>query len=191
MTSTLEKTVAKRLKNFALEQRDRTCSRLARKICGTDGDKDCRCGSAIEPNHKVLNALDAFGRQRLSKHYWMRDFLYSEVAEAHGIANVPHDAELAIKAGKAVCRNLLEPLWSVFGHVTIRSAFRSANVNGFCNCHNMNCSSNEASYAHHIWDHADGDGFMGATVCIVIPALRGLDERATWAGLAGAGVVHA
>ena len=85
------------------------------------------------------------------------------------IANIPDDAELAIKAGKAVCRNLLEPLRRVFGHVTIRSAFRSANVNGFCNCHNMNCSSNEASYANHIWDHLDGDGFMGATVCIVIP----------------------
>ena len=33
----------------------------------------------------------------------------------------------------------------------------------------MNCSSNTASYANHIWDHKDGDGFMGATVCIVIP----------------------
>ena len=169
LTGTLKKSDAKKLKDFALQQRDRTCSRLAGEICGKDGPMDCPCGSAIKPNHKVLSALDAFGRQRLSKHYWMRDFLYSEVAEAHGIANVPDDAELAIKAGKAVCRNLLEPLRRVFGHVTIRSAFRSANVNGFCNCHNMNCSSNEASYANHIWDHLDGDGFMGATVCIVIP----------------------
>ena len=82
---------------------------------------------------------------------------------------MPDDAELAIKAGKAVCRNLLEPLRRVFGHITIRSAFRSANVNGFCNCHDMYCSSNKASYANHIWDHKDGDGYMGATVCIVIP----------------------
>ena len=130
---------------------------------------DCECGSPIQPNKPVLNALDAFGRQRLSKHYFMRDFLYSEIAEVHGIANVPDDAELAIKSGKALCRNLLEPLRHVFGHVTLRSAFRSANVNGFGNCRDMNCSSNKASAANHIWDHKDGDGFMGATVCIVIP----------------------
>ena len=117
----------------------------------------------------MLSALDAFGRQRLSKHYFMRDFLYSEIAGAHGIANVPDNAELAVKSGTALCRNLLEPLRHVFGHITIRSAFRSANVNGFGNCHDMNCSSNTASYANHIWDHKDGDGFMGATVCIVIP----------------------
>ena len=99
----------------------------------------------------------------------MRDFLYSEVAEAQGIPNVPDDAELAVRAGKALCRNLLEPLRRVFGHVTIRSAFRSASVNGFGNCQDMDCSSNEASYANHIWDHKDSDGLMGATACIVIP----------------------
>ena len=87
----------------------------------------------------------------------------------NGIANVPDDAKLAIKSGTALCRNLLEPLRHVFGHITIRSAFRSANVNGFGNCHNMHCSSNKASYANHVWDHKDGDGYMGATACIVIP----------------------
>ena len=159
----------RKLKDFAREQRTRICSRLPDRICGKDGPMDCECGSPIQPNKPVLNALDAFGRQRLSKHYFMRDFLYSEIAEVHGIANVPDDAELAIKSGKALCRNLLEPLRHVFGHVTIRSAFRSANVNGFGNCRDMNCSSNKASAANHIWDHKDGDGFMGATVCIVIP----------------------
>ena len=33
----------------------------------------------------------------------------------------------------------------------------------------MNCSSNKASYANHIWDHKDDGRFMGATACIVIP----------------------
>ena len=63
----------------------------------------------------------------------MRDFLYSEVAEVHGISNVPDDAELAVRSGRALCRNLLEPLRRVFGHVTIRSAFRSVHVDGYCN----------------------------------------------------------
>ncbi len=157
------------LGKFAQEQRDSTCSRLACEKCGKDGPMGCPCCSKIEPNPPLMNALDDFGRERLSKHYFMRDFLYSEVAEVHGIPNLPDDAELAVRAGKALCRNLLEPLRRVFGHVTIRSAFRSANVNGFCNCHGMPCSSNKASYANHIWDHKDCDGFMGATACIVIP----------------------
>ena len=108
---------------------------------------------------------------RLSKHYFMRDFLYSEVAVAHGIANVPDCAELAIRVGRGLCENLLEPLRSIFGHVTIRSAFRSANVNGFGARHgNMNIASNKANFAHHIWDHRDPDsGHIGATACIVIP----------------------
>jgi len=168
-----------KLKNFALEQRIRTCSRLADENCGKDGPMGCECGSQVQPNVSILNALDAFGRQRLSRHYFMRDFLYSEIAAAHGIANVPDDAELAIKSGKALCRNLLEPLRHVFGHITIRSAFRSANVNGFGNCHGMNCSSNKASYANHVWDHEDGDGCMGATACIVIPGfVDWMNERA-------------
>ena len=137
------------------------------------------CGSPITPNKPLLGALDTFGRQRLSKHYFMRDFLYSEVAAVHGIANVPDNPRLAIKSGSALCRNLLEPLRQVFGHVTIRSALRSVSVNGFCNCHGMNCSSNKASYANHIWDHLDGDGCMGATACIVIPGFADwVDERA-------------
>ena len=159
----------KTLGNFAQAQQASTCSRLAGEKCGKDGCKCCACGSTIEPNRRLMNPLDDFGRERLSKHYFMRDFLYSEIAAAHGIPNVPDDAELAVRAGKALCRNLLEPLRHIFGHVTIRSAFRSANVNGFCNCHGMPCSSNKASYANHIWDHKDGDGFMGATACIVIP----------------------
>lgn len=163
------------LKEFAEEQKTRACSRLADKKCGKDSPKGTACCSRIKADprvvggYRVLNALDDFGRERLSKHYFMRDFLYSEIASVHGIPNVPEDAELAVKAGKALCRNLLEPLRHVFGHVTIRSAFRSVSVNGFGNCHDMSCSSNKASYANHIWDHKDGNGFMGATACIVIP----------------------
>ena len=157
------------LGKFAQAQQVSTCLKLADEQCGKDGPKGCPCGSTIEPNGSVMNALDDFGRERLSKHYFMRDFLYSEIAAVHGIPNVPDDAELAVKAGKALCRNLLEPLRRVFGHVTIRSAFRSASVNGFGNCHYPHCASNKANYAKHIWDHTDGDGFMGATACIVVP----------------------
>ena len=123
----------------------------------------------MAPTKKVLGALNALGRVRLSEHFFMRDFLYSEVAAAHGIANVPDEAELAIKAGRGLCKNLLEPLHTIFGHVTIRSAFRSANVNGFCNANAMGCASNQNNYARHIWDREDADGWIGATACVVIP----------------------
>ena len=128
-----------------------------------------RQSSMPKPNRKLLAALDDFGRERLSEHFFMRDFLYSEVSAVHGIPNVPDDAELAVSAGKGLCEKLLEPLRCIFGHVVIRSAFRSAVVNGYCNDHGMNCSSNEASYACHIWDHRNAKDRMGATACIVIP----------------------
>lgn len=40
LTNTLKKSDANKLKNFALQQRDRTCSRLAGEICGKDGPMD-------------------------------------------------------------------------------------------------------------------------------------------------------
>lgn len=182
------------LEKFAARQRHSTCSWLVDEECGYDGKPACPChsegaagdglidgplGAKIKPNKKVLRPLDEFGRIRLSEHYFMRDFLYSEIAAAHGIANVPCNVELAVEAGKGLCENLLEPLHSIFGHITIRSAFRSVSVNGFGNCHKMSCSSNNKSYANHIWDHEDRrHGYIGATACIVIPwFVDWLEER--------------
>ncbi len=117
----------------------------------------------------------------------MRDFLYTEVSAAHGIPNIPDDAELAIKAGTGLCKNLLEPLRSIFGQVVIRSAFRSAVVNGYCHKHKMGCSSNKENFAKHIWDHLDDKGRIGATACIVIPWFIDSDlykENQDWRPLA-------
>ena len=121
------------------------------------------------PNKGMTDALEAFGRERLSKHYFMRDFLYSEIAAVHRIPNIPDCPELAIEAGKGLCEQLLEPLREIFGHITIRSAFRSTTVNGYGNKHRLNCARNERNFARHIWDHRDADGCLGATACIVVP----------------------
>jgi hypothetical protein len=118
---------------------------------------------------KTFNSLDAFGRVRLSKNFFMRDFLYSEISNFYGESNLPSNPELAIAAGKKLCEQLLEPLNSVFGRISIRSAFRSAHLNGIGNEKKHNCASNESNYAHHIWDHLDENHQMGATACIVIP----------------------
>ena len=74
-----------------------------------------------------------------------------------------------IEAGKGLCDQLLEPLRDIFGHITIRSAFRSTTVNGYGNEHKLDCASNKSNFARHIWDHRDADGCMGATACIVVP----------------------
>ena len=99
----------------------------------------------------------------------MRDFLYSEIAAFHGLVNIPDDPDLAIAAGTRLCETLLEPLRETFGVVSVRSGYRSEEVNGFGSRNNLNCASNEKNYAAHIWDRRDAEDCMGATACIVIP----------------------
>ena len=50
-----------------------------------------------------MRALEELGRVRLSKSFYMRDFLYSEIANFHGIPNIPDDPDLAIAAGRKLC----------------------------------------------------------------------------------------
>ncbi|HEV7436060.1 MAG TPA: hypothetical protein VGO22_14465 [Pseudorhizobium sp.] len=118
-----------------------------------------------------MKGLEDLGRVRLSKNFFFRDFLFSEIAAAYGISNVPDDPELAIVAGRRLCEELLEPMQATFGRLHLRSGYRSAAVNAFGNRRGLNCSTNAASAADHIWDMRDADGCMGATACIVVPWL--------------------
>lgn len=117
-----------------------------------------------KPSYK---GLDRLGRERLSANFFMRDFLYSEIANFYGVPNIPDDPELALAAGRRLCEDLLEPLQARFGRVSIRSGFRSCAVNQLGNENDHNCASNEKNYAAHIWDRRDADG-MGATACIIV-----------------------
>lgn len=121
------------------------------------------------PNKRLMKALENFGRERLSENFFMRDFMYSEISAAHGIPNVPSNPNLAIQAGQGLCKELLEPLREIFGHIAIRSAFRSSVVNRYGCEHEMNCAQNKKNYGKHIWDVLGEDDIMGATACIVIP----------------------
>ncbi|MEQ9488103.1 MAG: hypothetical protein RIM72_03800 [Alphaproteobacteria bacterium] len=132
-----------------------------------------------------MSSLESLGRVRLSDSFFMRDFLHSEIAEFYGIPNIPDDPDLAIEAGRHLCAELLEPLQATFGRIAIRSAYRSSAVNGFGNENNLNCSRNDASYADHIWDRRDSDGFMGATACVVVPWVWDrYQEKGDWRRLA-------
>ncbi|HWM70152.1 MAG TPA: hypothetical protein VNO35_26485 [Steroidobacteraceae bacterium] len=115
----------------------------------------------------------------------MRDFLFSEIAAIEGMRNFPADSKLAIEAGRHLCAHLLEPLQTTFGRLAIRSAYRSPEVNGFGNTHNLSCASNERDQARHIWDQRDSEGHLGAMTTIVIPWLVDrLGPKVTWQSMA-------
>jgi hypothetical protein len=80
---------------------------------------------------RSVRAAEQFSRTRLSKSFFMRDFLFSEITAIEGMANLPDDPKLAIAAGRGLCENLLEPLQATFGRLAIRSAYRSPEVNDF------------------------------------------------------------
>ncbi len=139
----------------------------------------------------TIQALEEFGRVRLSKHFFMRDFLYSDITNLHGVPNIPDDPDLAIAAGSRLCEELLEPLSATFGRIAVRSAYRSCEVNGYGSAQQKagkgayKCGSNEYNYADHIWDRRDGEGRMGATACIVIPWFADrYGQGADWRALA-------
>lgn len=134
-----------------------------------------------------VKTLEDFGRIRLSKTFFMRDFLFSEISQIEGIPNIPDNPELAIQAGKALCENVLEPIQEKLGRISIRSAYRSCAVNakGAENKNQYNCASNESNYAGHIWDRKDSKGCMGATACIVVNTFTPYYEQTNnWAALA-------
>lgn len=50
----------------------------------------------------------ALGRVRLSQSFFMRDFLYREIAAWHGLRNVRDHPEQAVAVGKMLCEHLLQ-----------------------------------------------------------------------------------
>lgn len=130
-----------------------------------------------------VTSLENLGRVRLSKNFFMRDFLYSEIANFYGVQNFPDDPDLAIAAGMRLCEELLEPLQARFGRISIRSAYRSCAVNELGNLKGHNCASQD--YAGHVWDRRDRRGHMGATACIVVNSFIGYYEQTGhWEALA-------
>ena len=129
--------------------------------------------------------LEAFGRERLSPNFFMREFLHSEIAAWHGMRNVPDHPDVALDVGRKLCQELLEPLHATFGKIHIRSGYRSPSVNRFGNESGLNCASNEKNYASHIWDYPDAEGMHGATACIVVPALVDyIESGGSWTAMA-------
>lgn len=108
---------------------------------------------------------------RLSRHFTMRAFLHSEIANFYGRQNIPDDPDLAIAAGRGLAEHLLEPLVETFGPIDVRSGLRSAALNHFgaTEVRPQKCAANPKNYGGHIWDRRDGEGRMGACVTLVVP----------------------
>ena len=132
-----------------------------------------------------VRSAETLGRVRLSQNFFMREFLFSEIAAIEGFANLPDNPVLAIEAGRHLCDELLEPLQATFGRISIRSGYRSPEVNAFGNLRGFSCASNERDRARHIWDQRTEDGLLGAMATIVVPWL--VDRIAaggTWQAMA-------
>ncbi len=115
-----------------------------------------------------IKSLETLGRVQLSKSFFMRDMLYSEISNFYKIQNIPEFPDIAIEAGRQFCENLLEPLQEKFGRISIRSVYRSPMLNKFGNEKKLGCARNESNYAKHIWDYRDKDGCLGALATIVV-----------------------
>jgi hypothetical protein len=129
-------------------------------------------------------SLETVGRVRLSKHFYMRDFLYSEINGFHGIPNIPDNPDLAIENGRAFCTALLDPLEETFGRVAVRSGYRSRALNYYGNANKLNCASSDNPIECHIWDRDAGDAAI-AGASIVIPWFADqYDQGRDWRDLA-------
>ena len=115
-----------------------------------------------------MRGLENLGRVRLSKYFFLRDFLYSEIANMHARQNIPDDPDLAIETGRALCETLLDPLEETFGRVAVRSGYRSRALNRFGNDNRLNCARNDNPLECHIWDWGRGDDRV-AGASVVIP----------------------
>lgn len=131
-----------------------------------------------------VKSLEELGRVRLSKSFFMREFLYSEISQIEGIQNIPDDPDLAIQVGQNLCEKVLEPIQDALGRISVRSAYRSCEVNKIGNEKDYNCADNEKNYGRHIWDRRK-DGYMGATACIIVTSFIPYYERTNdWTALA-------
>jgi len=124
-----------------------------------------------------VEGLENLGRVRLSENFFMRDFLYSEIANFYGMQNIPDNPDRAVEAGRLLCENLIEPLQARFGKVSIRSGYRSPPVNRKGNENGHSCSTNERNFAGHIWDYPDAEGRIGATATVVVNSFVSYYER--------------
>ncbi|WP_298915138.1 hypothetical protein [uncultured Roseobacter sp.] len=129
-------------------------------------------------------SMETLGRVRLSRYFYMRDFLYSEISNMHGVPNVPPNPDLAIENGRKLCVQLLDPLEETFGRLAIRSGYRSPQLNGYGNANKLNCAANDNPIECHIWDRGDGEEAIAGTSLAVPWFTDQYEQGRDWRDLA-------
>ena len=129
-------------------------------------------------------SLESLGRVRLSKYFWMREFLYSEIGNFHALQNLPENPDLAIEVGRSFCTELLDPLQETFGRVFVRSGYRSPSLNTFGNENKLNCARNDYPGECHIWDLRSGDDRIGGASIVIPWFAEQFEQGRDWRDLA-------
>ena len=94
---------------------------------------------------------EALARVRLSKHYILRDFLFSTECAARGLSNYPEDPDMVIRAGKALCEKVLEPIRERWGHLITTFGYQSREGIEW-GWSKARRESNRHSSSPHMWD---------------------------------------
>ena len=131
-----------------------------------------------------MRGLETLGRVKLSAHFYMRDFLYSEIGNFHARQNIPDNPDLAIQTGRAFCQTLMDPLEETFGRIAVRSGYRSASLNRFGNENRLNCAANDHPLECHIWDRGQGDARIAGASVVIPWFARHYEQGRDWRDLA-------
>src|SRR4051812_42606434 len=71
-----------------------------------------------------IRQYDKWSKTRLSKSFIIRDFLFSTESAAMGLSNLPEDRSMVLRAGKALCEQVLEAVLTHFGRFAITFGYQ-------------------------------------------------------------------
>lgn len=111
-------------------------------------DKDHIPVFAASRDKEQMAIYEKWCRQRVSKNFIIRDFMFSTEAAVMGLSNRPSDnLQQVEKSAKALCEKVLEPILEHFGRFAITFGYQSRQViEAF-----GNLKTTTASSPHH-WD---------------------------------------
>lgn len=139
------------------EQEDQCCG-------GSVGTTKLELKNFNDQNQKaMLKKFDDWTRQRVSKNFILRDFMYSSTADFFSISNKPSDhPEQVLKSAKALAAQLLEPILEKFGRFFITYGYSSRKI-----LDTMFPNKNQHSSNPHQWDRGTYGSEVYARIDIV------------------------
>lgn len=132
-------------------------------VCPTSQTKLVMYPNTNKEQKDRLSAYDTWTRQRVSKNFILREFLYSSRADYFGVSNKPSDhPEQVVASAKALCELLLEPILKKFGKFFITYGYQSRKI-----LDTLYPNDNKKSSSPHQWDRGTFSSGIYARVDIV------------------------